>query len=88
MTDAVYLISETLKTTLYLILFLDLSSRIMPWLGAEDTNAGRAVGLLSDFISFPFSKLLKRFTDRHPFFDRMPQAMGTVLIYFLAVSVP
>jgi len=88
MTEAVYIFSEALKAVLYLLLFLDLSSRIMPWIGAEDTNAGRALDSLSEFISFPFTKLMKRFTDRYPLLDRVPQAMGTVLIYILAVSVP
>ena len=88
MTEAAYLAAETLKGILYLILFLDLSSRIMPWIGAEDTDAGRAVRSLSELISFPFVRLMKGFTDRHPFFDRAPQALGTVLIYILAVSVP
>ena len=88
MTDAVYVVSELLRTVCYFILFLDLSARMMPWIGAENTYTGRVIRSVSLALEFPFFRLLRRAIDRYPMLERIPALMGTVFIYLLAVSIP
>lgn len=83
-----FVLTETLRTLCYLTLFLDISSRVMVWFGADRTYTGVLLTAVSDMLAFPFRRLLKRFTDRYPFFDRLPWLCGTVFIYLLAESIP
>ena len=83
-----YVFTETLRSICYLTLFLDISSRVLIWFGAERTFTGSLLTSVSDMLAFPFRRLLKGFTDRHPFFERLPWLCGTVFIYLLAESIP
>ncbi|MBQ9115986.1 MAG: hypothetical protein IJY04_03095 [Clostridia bacterium] len=82
------IVTETLRAVLYLTLFMDVSSRMMFWFGAENTLTGSFLRLVSDMISAPFRRLLSRAVARHPSVDMIPGILGTAVIAAIAFSIP
>lgn len=83
-----YVLTETLRTVCNLTLFFDIFARITYWFGAENTRTGAFLRSVSDMISYPFSRILSRFVQRHPFFDRLPYALGTVFVFLILLLLP
>ena len=83
-----YIFKETLRSVCYLTLFFDIFARIIYWFGAEYTQTGEFLRRVSELISFPFKRLLLNFTLRHPFFEGLPNACGTVFVFLLAELLP
>lgn len=88
MENLTHVLSDTLQALLYLILFFDISARLMEWFGTEHTRTGEFLYSVSDIISFPFRVLLAKFTMRHPFFDGLPRFCGTATVFLMASLLP
>ena len=88
MEISAYVFTETLRAVCNLTLFFDIFARITYWFGAENTKTGAFLRSVSDMISFPFVKLLAKFTRRHPFFDRLPYTLGTVFVFLILLLLP
>lgn len=81
---AARIFSAALRGACYLVLFMDIASRTTCWIGAEDTFTGRALHSVSQFISFPFRRLMRRFTERHPTAVDIPGLLGSVFVLLVA----
>jgi hypothetical protein len=84
----VYVFTETLRAVCQLTLFFDIFARITYWFGAEDTRTGVFLRSVSDMISFPFRRIFHKFIQRHPFFEGMPGACGTVFVFLILLLLP
>lgn len=84
MTLAAYVFSAILRCACYIVLFMDIAARMITWFKAEDTFTGRFVCYVSDVLAFPFRRLLKRFTDRHPTAVDIPRLFGSVFVLLVA----
>ncbi len=81
---AASIFSSVLRGACYIVLFMDIASRTTAWIGAEDTFTGRTLERVSELFAFPFRRLLRRFTDRHPTAVDIPRLLGSVFILLVA----
>jgi hypothetical protein len=88
MEISAYVFTETLRVVCNLTLFFDIFARLTYWFGAENTGTGAFLRSVSDMISYPFARLLSKFVERHPFFDRLPNTCGTLLVFMILLLLP
>ena len=81
-------VTQTLRAVCYLTLFMDISARMMFWFGAENTATGSLLRSVSEFISYPFRRVLRRAVERHPSLEMLPGLIATALVFIIAESIP